>query len=260
MSTRHASLAAASPAHHHHHHHHNQQPNTHNHHGSSTLNGSTSSPATTAPTRFGARALRSETRAKAKDDIKRVMNAIEKVRKWERRWISVNDTTLKLYKWVPVLGNADENLSQPQQQQQQHDHQHDSSSMDTNEAPQQNINSRNELTIASVNVTSTTSVLNMDENAQDSSGNADTVQPRKARQENPSGVVDGQAENSQSSVDSQSNVSASQKMTSETNANEVRKLSNMGDTSAMSTDAAHNEQSDDENTAQPDDNEENTNA
>lgn len=51
---------------------------------------------------YGARALRSETRAKAKDDIKRVMNAIEKVRKWEKRWISVADSTLKLYKWVPA--------------------------------------------------------------------------------------------------------------------------------------------------------------
>lgn len=54
------------------------------------------------PKLFGSRALRSETRAKAKDDIKRVMNAIERVRKWEKRWISLNDTTLKLYKWVPT--------------------------------------------------------------------------------------------------------------------------------------------------------------
>ena len=56
--------------------------------------------------KYGARALRSETRAKAKDDIKRVMNAIEKVRKWEKRWISINDTTLKLYKWVPVIHSS----------------------------------------------------------------------------------------------------------------------------------------------------------
>ena len=49
----------------------------------SNINGSSANAAKDSnPKMFGPRALRSETRAKAKDDIKRVMNAIEKVRKW----------------------------------------------------------------------------------------------------------------------------------------------------------------------------------
>jgi hypothetical protein len=55
--------------------------------------------------KFGLRSMRSETRARAKDDIKRVMNAVEKVKKWEKRWISINDTSLKLFKWVPITNN-----------------------------------------------------------------------------------------------------------------------------------------------------------
>ena len=93
MSLRHASsIATSSPSSHY-----NGYKS-----GTSSLNPSMTTPSTTALVKFGSRALRSETRAKAKDDIKRVLNAIEKVKKWEKRWVPLNDSTLKIYRWVPL--------------------------------------------------------------------------------------------------------------------------------------------------------------
>lgn len=48
--------------------------------------------------------FRLETRSRAKDEIKRVMMTIEKVRKWEKKWVHVGPPTctMKVFKWMPV--------------------------------------------------------------------------------------------------------------------------------------------------------------
>lgn len=48
------------------------------------------------------RSVRAETRNRVKDDIKRVMQAVEKVRHWEKKWVTIGETTMKIYKWVPI--------------------------------------------------------------------------------------------------------------------------------------------------------------
>ncbi|XP_045592290.1 B-cell CLL/lymphoma 7 protein family member A [Procambarus clarkii] len=49
------------------------------------------------------RSLRAETRSRGKEETKRSMQALDKVRRWEKKWITIHDTTMKIYKWVPIV-------------------------------------------------------------------------------------------------------------------------------------------------------------
>lgn len=76
--------------------------------GFKSSNGTTSIISTTGPKLFGQRNLRSETRSKAKDEInqkKAIITTMVQVKKWEKRLVSVGDSTLVLYRWVPMVVN-----------------------------------------------------------------------------------------------------------------------------------------------------------
>jgi len=51
---------------------------------------------------MSSRSGRAETRQSRKEDIKRVMHNVEKVRHWEKQWVTITETTMKILKWVPV--------------------------------------------------------------------------------------------------------------------------------------------------------------
>lgn len=47
--------------------------------------------------------FRLETRSRARDEIRRIVQTVDKVRKWEKKWVDLGlSNSVKVYKWVPV--------------------------------------------------------------------------------------------------------------------------------------------------------------
>merc|ERR1711990_102625 len=47
------------------------------------------------------RTIRAGTRSIAREEIKRVKKSLEKVRRWEKKWVVLEESGLKVYRWVP---------------------------------------------------------------------------------------------------------------------------------------------------------------
>lgn len=55
------------------------------------------------------RTTRAGTRSIAREEIKRVKKSLEKVRRWEKKWVVLEESGLKVYRWVPKPVSAHAN-------------------------------------------------------------------------------------------------------------------------------------------------------